>query len=525
MCVMIVTGGALSRALSVTLLFAVSWLARIARAGHVSSPLFRVVLNDAAFRSHETDIMKEFIAAHPEEFELVDVLTARNKHVTSGFDYLLTNRKSATGAYGSGSTVSIVPGMHHLTHKALMGRTLGESPGVAPPSFRIPTELDRLVGYIQAHPEEAETIWVMKENKHRGTGVTPVHLNQLMGRMLMGLQQNNGKNPVVLVQQFVENQLLLDDLPFTFRVWAVFGGGWNSSRAYVFDGSIVPLGDKKLSSISKEAEGDRLKMAEDMIVNLFLQDREKANDPWAIDGEFKRYLNGLTGSDEAFDLMWARLKRKTARAFAAAIPRLRKDIFRDFRGTCRDNGLEFLGFDFLVDQSYEPHLIEVNHLPSMARKVPGKRTPGSVFDEQKERFISGLMTVVREMKDKKRAHQTLAARAGCPAGSRAAEVMDMIFEGQIASQNGFSVITTDMYDELDRHYPSGILHTLQRWLRRALPEFYAFSGEKESPRDLPVLDQVVRQTVHAVERRADERYETVVLQELCNSRVELNSEL
>ena len=34
-----------------------------------------------------------------------------------------------------------------------------------------------------------------------------------------------GKNPVVLVQKFVENQLLLNDVPFTLRVWTAIGGG------------------------------------------------------------------------------------------------------------------------------------------------------------------------------------------------------------------------------------------------------------------------------------------------------------
>ena len=42
-------------------------------------PPFRVVLNDAAFRPHETDLMKEFIAASP-AFKLVDVVTTRNRY-------------------------------------------------------------------------------------------------------------------------------------------------------------------------------------------------------------------------------------------------------------------------------------------------------------------------------------------------------------------------------------------------------------------------------------------------------------
>ena len=180
----------------------------------------RVVLNDAAFRKNETDIMKELVQAE-DGFELVDVVTTRNRNVTSGFDYLLTNRKGAAAAYGSGGVVSIVPGLASLTHKALMTRTLQNVPGVAPQSFRIPFDLDRLNRYIDEHPDEGEDIWVMKENKHRGQGVTPVQLKDVIGKMVFAMKANKGRNPVVLVQKFVEDQLLLDDVPFTFRIWTV----------------------------------------------------------------------------------------------------------------------------------------------------------------------------------------------------------------------------------------------------------------------------------------------------------------
>jgi hypothetical protein len=102
-----------------------------------------------------------------------------------------------------------------------------------------------------------------------------VYLRDVLSRMvLMMSSSKGGKNPVVLVQKFVENQLLLNDVPFTFRVWTAIGGGrcrypddarrhhaprattrhappseaahstshehrsagWNTSRAYAFDG-------------------------------------------------------------------------------------------------------------------------------------------------------------------------------------------------------------------------------------------------------------------------------------------------
>ena len=58
----------------------------------------------------------------------------------------------------------------------MMTRTLKNTPGVAPPSFRIPVDVDDLIAYVEEHPEEHGDIWVLKENKHRGQGVTPVRI-------------------------------------------------------------------------------------------------------------------------------------------------------------------------------------------------------------------------------------------------------------------------------------------------------------------------------------------------------------
>ena len=292
---------------------------------------------------------------------------------------------------------------------------------------------------------------------------------------------------------------------------------WGDERELGSDPFVTPPLPSLPSHLSLPPLARRLKLAQDMVVNLFLQDREQASDPWAIDGEFKRYLRGKTGSDEAFEGMWELLKRKTARTLAAAIPEVRSAVQRECRDTYRDNGFEFLGFDFLVDQSFEPHLIEVNHLPSMATKVPGQRTDGSVFDRQKELFVHGLLTVVAETARRRPVHRALARRAGCPAGSKADLVLDMLYEARLATENGFSVLTTDMYNELHVHYPMDAVRSLQQRLRWLLPEMRSFAGPKASDRDLAMFDEVVRRTLRAVEARPDERFETVVLQTLCNA--------
>lgn len=82
------------------------------------------------------------------------------------------------------------------------------------------------------------------------------------------------------------------------------------------------------------------------------------------------------------------------------------------------------------------------------------------------------------------------------------------------------MLTRDMYDEVRRHYPVGLMRSLQQWMRWVLPELRGFAGPKASSDDLMRFDEVVRRTLDAVDARADEPFETVVIQTLCTARFE-----
>lgn len=115
-----------------------------------------------------------------------------------------------------------------------------------------------------------------------------VYLRDVLSRMvLMMSSSKGGKNPVVLVQKFVENQLLLNDVPFTFRVWTTIGGGrcrypddarrhhappseaahlrshehrlagWNTSRAYAFDGRYALRSSAGIAGRRRRAHASR----------------------------------------------------------------------------------------------------------------------------------------------------------------------------------------------------------------------------------------------------------------------------
>ena len=483
----------------------------------------RVLIEDFVFRDGESDILKSVIAGNPSLFELAGVAKRKNSSLrhTIGWDYLLTNRAGARDVFGVKTSindhdrmVSVTLGMDAVTQKSGLVKSLwaayGGMAGVMPLSFALPDGVEMMKEYLGTNKEKGEEVWVLKENKHRGQGVTPVLFRDIPGMLVakqveqMNLKKKKkSSSGYVLAQKFIGKQFLIDRVPFTFRIWTVFGGGWNTSRAYVFDGSIIPFGDKEIDL--NDGGDDALQQAKDLIVNLFLQDRSKARDSWSM-GQLKEYLRNMTGSDDAFDGVWDRVKRSTARTLAAAVPQIRSEFIK-YEGYQGGN-VEILGVDFVVDDSLTPWLIEVNYLPSMARKVVGCVMPRdgehgvvgdgvlcqqSVFDRQKERFMESFLHVLQRrhelmsenrMKAKRlfplesftalKKKKTLSC-GGVIDEHVFAEVLDMLDESRHAERRGFSSLNLEVYRSLhmmaERNksrwsWVIDLLERVQHWLRQ-----------------------------------------------------------
>jgi len=473
--------------------------ARPAIADHGSTTIqgddlvLRVWIEDFIFREGESDILQSVIRENPSLFELAGVTKQKqNSYPHRGesigeWDYLLTNRAGArdvfakrTGKLRGGVSsplardqmVSVTLGMDAVTQKSGLVESLWNAYGgmadVMPLSFALPGGIEMMKEYMRQNDDE---VWVLKENKHRGQGVTPVLFRDIPGMLVAKQVENMKKNKssssgYVLAQKFIGKQFLIDKVPFTFRIWTVFGGGWNTSRAYVFDGSIVPFGDKEIDV--KDGVDDVLQQAKDLIVNLFLQDRSKARDSWSM-GQLKEYLRNMTGNDAAFDGVWDRVKRSTARTLAAAVPKIRSE-FSKYEGYQGGN-VEILGVDFVVDDSLTPWLIEVNYLPSMARKVVGcvmsrdgedqdvgdrVLCQGSVFDRQKERFMDSFLHVLQRRHAKMSENRMIAnmmysnrtLSCGVVDEHVFAEVLDMLDESRHAERRGFSSLNLEVYRSL-----------------------------------------------------------------------------
>lgn len=460
-----------------------------------------IMLEDFVFIRGETDIVKGIINEESGLFALAGVAKTKQDQGLSqkvDWDYLVTNRAGAKKAFQNvllhpRQTISVTPGMEAITHKNSLITSLWAAYGqkmsdIMPLTFALPEGLGMLKSYIdQASPEQLEEVWVLKENRHRGQGVTPVLLKDVLPRIMTNYvtssKEKKKTGKFILAQKFINNQMLIENLPFTFRIWTIFGGGLNTSRGYLFDGSIVPFGDTPFVPDTTESA---LSQANQLIVNLFLQDRSKAKDPWSMH-QLKEYLYQSTGSNAAFDTIWNTVKDSIAKTLVAAIPNIRKSMksFRNYQG----GNFEVLGIDFILDSNRKPWLIEVNYLPSMARKVvgcvKGSTCPESVFDNQKEKLLYGILHILSTKLNHIDSHLAEATRAmskrqtcSLPPGLDAnslGQILDMLLESKTAKKYGFSSLNLDMYDSLIRMEEKNmgkvwqVLEDLQRMLRSILP--------------------------------------------------------
>lgn len=256
--------------------------------------------------------------------------------------------------------------------------------------------------------------------------------------------------------------------------------GADPARAYLFDGGVVVFGQRQRAGQSNDA----------LIVNLWTQDRSAAA-PWSL-RQLEAYLaehsgaanssssanssggssseaGGSPGSDssarssgdssssatsadgvaDAVRRLRSRLHAGVAASLAAALPSVRRSTaaLPGYQG----GSFEVLGVDFLVDASLRPWLVEVNFLPSMARKLvgcnashasaaaaggSGSSASGSAggslgpsagacqrdnpFDVQKERFVRALLGLLaerhRQLAPAERQAQRVLAAAAAAAG-------------------------------------------------------------------------------------------------------------
>ena len=368
-----------------------------------------------------------------------------------------------------------------------------------PTAFLLPQDYGAFASYIRS--TAASGVWALKEDVHRGTGVVAVPGRHALRRALDKAPPKKKGAPAqhkfVMAQQFIDEQVLINNRPFVMRLWAVIAGGNPVTRAYLFSGGIIIFGSEQQPSSgdSKSPNNDisRVKdRAQGLIVNLFQQNRSATIDPWSI-ADLRAHLHTTTGSDTAFNTMWDTLEKSTAAALAAAVPSMRRATSLSSLRLYQGGNVEILGLDFVIDSHSKPWLVEVNYLPSMARKVincvPSTTTAQSnpnplpleqkkeekggttgqqpeickdnPMDMEKESFLAAYLRVLAARQAgieshvaaataavEQRAQQQLGKDRCKLTAELLRQILDAEIEWQAAKDHGFSDLTPQLYTSL-----------------------------------------------------------------------------
>ncbi|KAK2077184.1 hypothetical protein QBZ16_004818 [Prototheca wickerhamii] len=355
-------------------------------------------------------------------------LAPKGWHDANLWDVYWTGREGCYRAFSQrlkpGQMVSCTPGSQAITQKAQLVLTMRETFGAAAPLFLPRSYLlpwDYLAFARAVRAGGAARPWVLKEDVHRGKGVAvlpPAAALRAARERKASASRHNAE-------------------PRALR--------YVVAQSHLFDGGVVVFGSEQGGAGDATAGAS----AQDMVVNLWQQDRGAAK-PWSL-GQLRAHLDASRGAG-AGDRVWRRLRTGTAAALAAALPhqRERAAMLPGYQG----GNVEVLGVDFLLDRHLVPHLVEVNWLPSMARKVvdgsgqdAGEAAAPEPFDVQKQQFMAAMLRVLRASH---KAAEDGQAEARRPRGLQAGHWLALraLRREARAARGSFADLTRDVYEAL-----------------------------------------------------------------------------
>lgn len=216
-----------------------------------------------------------------------------------------------------------------------------------------------------ADPENSKSMYIVKpEMMSQGKGI---YLAEKFDQI---------KSGPWIVQKYVTNPLLIDNLKFDLRIY-VMVYGVDPMRIYIYNDGIARFS-------TEEYEPPKKGNLNNMFMHLTNYAINKNNADFKTDNQFdvedrghKRSIHSIWQllNEEIGENYCQRLQRKIKNIIIKTLIIAKPHLMHWYR-SCQPDDIEnslcfeILGFDIMIDDNLEPYLIEINHAPSFSVDTP-----------------------------------------------------------------------------------------------------------------------------------------------------------
>lgn len=310
-------------------------------------------------------------------------------------------------------------------HKNVSRMRAVTTPGafdITPRTFLCPTEMSLLEEdarrYAKANQGQDPTYIVKPVASSCGKGIRVV--KGIPRSLREGAAPEDGPQKPYIVQQYLD-PFLVDGRKFDLRMYCVVTS-FDPLRIYLFDQGLVRFAAERYPGPDALLENSWMHLT-NYAVNKTAALRKDGNDPesdepvdikWMISDLHDHFLVTTrdaipepTADEVEAAVMacgktpptptavrhaqWASVMRRVKAVVVKTVLSIENDVVEQCRHACRDPSgrgcFELFGFDLMLNSALEPHVIEVNIMPSLA-------TAEEVDKAVKGRLISGITTLI-----------------------------------------------------------------------------------------------------------------------------------
>ena len=216
----------------------------------------------------------------------------------------------------------------------------------------------------------------VKNNQKNTFIVKPEHSWQGKGIYLTKNVDNLNNTSSWIVQKYIDNPLLIDNLKFDLRIYVLLFG-IEPLRIYMYKDGIARFGTEEYDVPDIANINNRFMHLTNYAIN---KNNAGFNTVNQYDIEWrghKRSLHSIWAllNEEVGVEYWEWLQRKIKSIIVKTLITVKnhlRHIYRSWQPDDMENSLwfEILGFDILIDDNLEPYLLEINQAPSFSTDTP-----------------------------------------------------------------------------------------------------------------------------------------------------------